>query len=103
MLKDSADNDTIGWNFVQHRNNQALVRSGRDRLLRAIEASEHLRYLFLTQDGRSGQGYGWRESAVAPFEATTKEFLRRLCVLVHVSGGQPIRESEFYELTWRNT
>ncbi|KAI7140984.1 hypothetical protein KC316_g16311, partial [Hortaea werneckii] len=102
-LKDSANNDTVGWNFVYHRDNQALVQSGRDRLLRAIEASEHLCRLFLTRDNRSGPGYVWRESAAASYEATTQEFLKRLGVLIHISGGQPIRESEFYEMTWRNT
>ena len=70
-LRDSVNNDTVGWNFVQHRGNQALVKSGRDRLLTAIEASEHLCRLFLTRDGRSGPGYVWRESAVASYEATT--------------------------------
>ncbi|KAI7064978.1 hypothetical protein KC365_g12451, partial [Hortaea werneckii] len=102
-LKDSANNETVGWNFVQHRDNQALVKSGRDRLLRAIEASEHLCRLFLTRASRSGLGYVWRESAVASHEATTQELLKRLCVLIHISGGQPIRESEFYEMIWRST
>ncbi|KAI7206681.1 hypothetical protein KC365_g17003 [Hortaea werneckii] len=102
-LRDSANNDTVGWNFVHHRDNQALVKSGRDRLLTAIEASEHLCRLFLTRDGRSGLGFVWRESAVASYEATTQQFLKRLCVLIHISGGQPIRESEFFEMTWRNT
>jgi len=32
-----------------------------------------------------------------------QEFLKRLSVLIHVSGGQPVRESEFFSMTWRNT
>ena len=32
-----------------------------------------------------------------------QEFLKRLSVLVHISGGQPVRESEFFSMTYRNT
>ena len=32
-----------------------------------------------------------------------QEFLKRLSVLIHISGGQPVRESEFFSMTWRNT
>lgn len=102
-LKDSANNDTVGWNFVQHRDNQPLVKRGKGRLLTAIEASNHLCRLFLTRTSGSDQGYMWRESAVASYEATVQELLKRLCVLIHISSGQPIRESEFFEMTWRNT
>ena len=37
------------------------------------------------------------------YEATVQEFLKRLSVLIHISGGQPIRESEFFSMTYRNT
>ena len=32
-----------------------------------------------------------------------QELLKRLCVLIHISGGQPVRESEFFTMTWLNT
>lgn len=32
-----------------------------------------------------------------------QEFLKRLSVLIHISGGQPVRESEFFSITYRNT
>lgn len=102
-LKDSASNDTVGWNFVQHRDNQPLLKRAKDRLLNAISASDHLCRLFLTRTSASDQDYVWRESAIASYEATVQELLKRLCVLIHVSGGQPLRESEFFEMTWRNT
>lgn len=88
---------------MQHRDNQALVKRGKDRLLTAIEASDHLCHLFLTRNSGSSIGYVWKESAVASYEATVQELLKRLCVLIHISGGQPVRESEFFEMTWRNT
>jgi hypothetical protein len=37
------------------------------------------------------------------YEATVQEFLKRLSVLIHISGGQPIRESEFFLMIYRNT
>ena len=40
---------------------------------------------------------------MASYEATVQEFLKRLSVLIHISGGQPVRESEFFSMTYRNT
>jgi len=40
---------------------------------------------------------------MATFETHVQEFLQRLCVLIHVSSGQPIREPEFFSMMWRNT
>ncbi|KAK6428909.1 hypothetical protein LTR95_014943 [Oleoguttula sp. CCFEE 5521] len=37
------------------------------------------------------------------YEATVQEFLKRLSVLIHISGGQPVRESEIFSTTYRNT
>lgn len=88
---------------MQHRDNQPLMKRGKDRLLTAIEASDHLCRLFLTETSGSSQGYLWRESAVTSYGATVQELLNRLCVLIHISGGEPIRESEFFEMTRRDT
>jgi hypothetical protein len=40
---------------------------------------------------------------MASYEATVQEFLKRLSVLIHISGGQPVRESEFFSMTYPNT
>jgi hypothetical protein len=40
---------------------------------------------------------------MAGYEATVQEFLKRLSVLIHISGRQPMRESEFFSITYRNT
>jgi superfamily II DNA helicase RecQ len=102
-LKDSAEVDTVGWSFVQHRDNAPLLKSADKVLLRAIEGSTRLCQLFLVSRPRSSDELRWRDSALAGYEATVQQFLRRLGVLVHVSGGQPVRESEFFSMTWRNT
>lgn len=102
-LKDSASTDTVGWNFMQHRDNVHLVKGHKESLLTAIQNSDHLCRIFLTENVKRVRGYTWRENAVALYEATVQELLKRLCVLIHISGGQPVRESEFFEMTWRNT
>ena len=40
---------------------------------------------------------------MASYEATVQEFLKRLSVLIHISGRQLTRESEFFSMTYRNT
>ncbi|KAK6439524.1 hypothetical protein LTR95_004275 [Oleoguttula sp. CCFEE 5521] len=102
-LKDGANVDTVGWNFTQHRDNGHLLKRSGKALLAAIERSDQLCRLFLTDTGKPVNRYTWRENAVASYEATVQELLKRLCVLIHVSGGQPVRESEFFAMTWRNT
>lgn len=52
--------------------------------------------------GQSGR-WAWRASAMATYETHVQEFLERLCVLIHISSGQPIREPEFFSMMWRNT
>jgi hypothetical protein len=59
--------------------------------------------VFLSADTRAPNELLWRETALAGYEATVQQFLQRLCVLMHVSGREPVRESEFFEMTWRNT
>ncbi|KAK0862322.1 hypothetical protein LTR87_016635 [Friedmanniomyces endolithicus] len=102
-LKDIGDVDVLGWSFVQHRDNAHLLQGTDQSLLSAIEPSEHLCRIFLAENHRASSGVVWRQDAVAAYEATVQDFLRRLCVLIHISGGQPIWESEFFSMTWRNT
>jgi hypothetical protein len=45
----------------------------------------------------------WRAKALAQYEAVVEEFLKRLLVLVYIASGQPLRESELFSVTWRNT
>ena len=102
-VKDGANVDTVGWNFTQHRDNEPLLKGAGKVLLAAIERSDQLCRLFLTNTGDPVSGCTWRENALASYEATVQELLKRLCVLIHISGGQPVRESEFFAMTWRNT
>ncbi|KAK0773172.1 hypothetical protein LTR75_017205 [Friedmanniomyces endolithicus] len=102
-LRDGPDVDTVGWTFTQHRDNAPLLQGWDRALLAAIERSQPLCRLFLVDDRRSPRGLAWRDAALAAYESTVQAFLQRLAVLIHVSGGQPVRESEFFSMTWRNT
>jgi hypothetical protein len=103
FLKDSVNVDTIRWNFTQHRDNVVSLDGTGRALTKAIEQSEQLCRIFLVEKSQSSGGWAWRESAMVGYEATVQEFLKRLCVLIHISGGQPVRESEFFSMTYRNT
>ncbi|KAK3684401.1 hypothetical protein LTR37_020307 [Vermiconidia calcicola] len=102
-LKDSMDVDTVGWSFCQHRDNRALLEGSDRILLSAIEQSEPLCKLFLVKGSGAHGAMTWRESALASYEATVQEFLKRWAVLAHIEGGPPLRESGFFSITWKNT
>ena len=103
FLKDGVNVDTVSWNFVQHRDNATILDGTERALIKAMERSEQLCRIFLVENSQSPGGLAWRESAMASYEATVQEFLKRLSVLIHISGGQPVRESEFFSMTYRNT
>jgi hypothetical protein len=103
MLKDGVNVDTVRWNFTQHRDNAEILKRADGALLANIRQSEQLCRIFLVEDSRSPGGFAWSESGIACYEATVQEFLKRLSVLTHISGGQPVRESEFFSMTYRNT
>jgi hypothetical protein len=103
MLEDGVNVDTVRWNFTQHRDNVDLLKKADGALLANIKQSDQLCRIFLVEDKRSLSGLAWRKSAMASYEATVQEFLDRLSVLIHISGGQPVRESEFFSMTYRNT
>ena len=69
----------------------------------SIKQSEQLCRVFLVEDSRSSSGQAWRDSAMASYEATVQEFLKQLSVLIHISSRQPVRESEFFSITYQNT
>lgn len=104
ILKDNMDVHTVDWNFCQHRDNQTLLQGSDRILLSAIERSDVLCRLYLVERRAGGQQQmTWRETALASYESTVQEFLKRLAVLAHIEGGPPLRESEFFSVRWKNT
>ena len=99
FLKDGVNVDIVRWNFTQYRDNATIFGGTETALTRAIERSEQLRRIFIFKSSQSPGEWAWRESAMASYEATEQEFLKRLSVLIHISGGQRVRESEFFPMT----
>ena len=102
-LKDNRNVDVVDWSFLQHRDNVPILQGTDHALLSAIERSPMLSQSFVDKNQQALDKCVWRESAVIAYEAAVQDFLARLCVLVHISGGQPVREREFFSMTWRNT
>lgn len=102
-LKDNASIETFDWSFTQHPENARLMKDRDKALLMAIERSENLCQLFTEESHEQPARLQWRENAIASYEASVQAFLRQLCVLIHVSSGQPLRENEFFSMTLRNT
>ncbi|KAK0771778.1 hypothetical protein LTR59_005462 [Friedmanniomyces endolithicus] len=100
---DRFDVQTVHWRFKDHPGNADLLRSTDRFLLNVIERSEYLSRLFVMGQASTAGKWTWRQSAIATFEAHVQSFLARLCVLIHISSGQPIREPEFFSMMWRNT
>lgn len=103
ILTDGFNVDTSGWNFAQHRDNADILQRTESTLLAAIERPEQLYLIFLIESSWSSSRLAWRENAMASYEDTVQEILKRLGVIVHVCGGQPVRESEFFSMTYRST
>ncbi|GJN87055.1 hypothetical protein PLIIFM63780_010637 [Purpureocillium lilacinum] len=53
--------------------------------------------------GPPGPEVRWRSKAIALYEATVDSFLTALASPFHMANGQPLRESELFSITWRNT
>jgi hypothetical protein len=100
-LKDNLDADAFGWFFGQHRENAALLEPLAGSVQAVIQESKPLRDSFLdtATDGRKV----WREKAIARYEAVADEFMKGWVVPAHMGSGQPVRESELFSITWRNT
>lgn len=57
FLKDGVNVETVGWNFTQHRDNATTLGSTGSALTKAIERSDQLSRIFLTEDNRSPSGW----------------------------------------------
>jgi len=100
-LKDNLDADAFGWFFGQHRENVELLKPLTRSLVTVIRDSKPLRDSFL--DTAADGTKVWREKAIEQYEAVADEFLKRWVVPAHMGAGQPLRESELFSITWRNT
>ncbi|KAJ6437026.1 purine-cytosine permease [Purpureocillium lavendulum] len=99
-LKDDLGRRDVGWFFGMHRDNEPVLAPLERALEGVIKSSDALKNSFLD---RSGPEVRWRSKAIALYEATVDSFLTALASPFHMANGQPLRESELFSITWRNT
>ncbi|RYO95418.1 hypothetical protein DL764_007702 [Monosporascus ibericus] len=96
-LVDNPAERTPGWSFVGHPAN--ILLHGRERwLLDRVLDNEWLRKDFLNVPGRPQ----WRHHAVRQYLLAVEEYLGRLLLLVHMTGGQPARGTELLTIQYCN-
>ena len=104
QLEDDLDADDVGHSWLDNRDNAAIVGSSEVALLRRIRTNPELRSMFIVEAGDSeSECASLSTEAIAIYEASAQEFLRRLLVLCHITSGQPLREPELLSATWKNT
>ncbi|KAG2001179.1 hypothetical protein GB937_010416, partial [Aspergillus fischeri] len=122
-LQDDPTNNQCGWNFLQDPRNRATLstkavapairpsgtgsspgKGGNRWLLDRVLQQDWLREEFLEVKmiGQSRQLL-WHEGAVDQYLARAEEFLQRLLLLIHITGGQPARATELLSLRHSNT
>ncbi|ELR06502.1 hypothetical protein GMDG_08026 [Pseudogymnoascus destructans 20631-21] len=100
-LKDDLDMEDFGGSWLSHPGNAEFVEKADRALIQCIQASAELRAMFLIEADDGSMVLSVK--AMAIYEATAQEFLKRLLVLKHIPPGPPIREPELLSVTWRNT
>jgi hypothetical protein len=98
-LKDDPTNSLAGFSFLQEKRNHQILHGKERFLLHQLRDSPELRKRFF----RDPKQAIWEKSAVQHYIKVTYMFLRRLLLLVHLTGGQPARGTELLTLRWRNS
>jgi hypothetical protein len=99
-LKDDPGVFTAGHSFLTDPRNQGVLGNNSHRyMLNRIRDDGGLRKRFF----RNQEALTWNLVAVQQYIRLTYEFLERLLLLVHITGGQPARGTELLTLRWRNS
>ena len=101
-LHDSHSNEKKGWNFLQDQRNTDQLQQCSDRwLLDRVLENDWLRDEMLAISPESQ--LQWKKKAVDAYYEKVDEFLERLLLLIHMTGGQPPRGTELIGLQHSNT
>lgn len=103
QLTDDPVNNQHGWNFLKDKRNRAVLPTSGERwMLDRVLASESLWQEFI-EVRQADSSVRWRESYVTAYQQWVDQFLRRLLVLIHMTGGQPARATELISIRHSNT
>jgi hypothetical protein len=98
-LKDDPSVGTAGWSFLQDQRNGGLLGDRQRWLLGRVRDDKRLRRRFFA----NVDTLEWNKKHVATYGSRAYAFLRRLLLLIHMTGGQPARATELLTVRWRNS
>jgi hypothetical protein len=99
-LKDNPACSTTRWNFLLDERNSQL--HGYQRLLlNRCSTRPSVKKQFITN--KHGDGIRWKRQRVKEYLRDVDSFLRRLLLLIHITGGQPARSTELLTIRWCNS
>ncbi|TKA73156.1 hypothetical protein B0A55_10843 [Friedmanniomyces simplex] len=102
LLLFRVSNDTVGdheafWDEAEQVLTYEDVELHMDRIPTLLESEYRECRRLLYNDLMCG-GLAWRDNALAAYEVTVQEFLKRLSVLIRVSGGTPLADMTSHAL-----
>jgi hypothetical protein len=98
-LKDDPTVREPRHSFLCEPRNQHILGEKQRYILHRIRSSSALaRRFFADADTLS-----WDQKAVLSYQQQVNAFLRRMLLLIHMTGGQPARGTELLVLRWRNS
>lgn len=98
-LKDDPTIHQANYSFLQDPRNEKTLGGHERYLLRQVRQSPRLRRQFFSDPEK----LLWDQQHVKQYIQLMRSFLRRLLLLVHLTGGQPARGTELLTLRWRNS
>jgi hypothetical protein len=98
-LKDDPTVHQSNYSFLQDPRNEKILGGQERYLLRQVRQRLRLRRQFFSDPEK----LLWDQEHVKQYIQRVQAFLRRLLLLVHLTGGQPARGTELLILRWRNS
>jgi hypothetical protein len=98
-LKDDPTVHQANYSFLQDPRNEKILGGQERYLLGQVRQSPQLRRQFFNDSEK----LLWNQKHVKRYIQLMQAFLRRLLLLVHITGGQPARGTELLILRWRNS
>jgi hypothetical protein len=98
-LKDDPTVHHANHSFLQHRRNERILCGQQRYLLRCIKTDA----VFRRQSFTDPVKLTWNMRLVQSYAQLVQAFLRRMLLLIYVTGGQPARGTELLTLRWRNS
>lgn len=100
-LEDDFSEEKVGWSFLDDIRNQWAV-DGRWWLLDRVCQETKLRKEW-ERRGAQGQENPFRGEAIQAYQQKVERFQEKLCLAMHIVGGQPARAPELIGMRYANT